>query len=147
MTRISVSGKHLPQRHVKTCPESGSPAFNGTSITAFPCHGETWTLNQEMLDRLNGCYTRLLRITHNVDWTAHARNSFLYGNGTIPPLAHTIAKRTLRFAGHAFQAKDQLVPDIMMFEPRPMVSQLSYLKNLCHLMGATKEELSGLMSD
>ena len=108
---------------------------------------ETWTVNQEMLDRLNGCYTRLLRIAHNVDWTAHARNSFLYGNGTIPPLAHTIAKRTLRFAGHAFRAKDQLVPDIMMFEPRPTASKLSYLKTLCHLTGATKEELPGLMSD
>lgn len=80
-----------------------------------------------MLDHLNGCYTRLLRIANNVDWTAHARNSFLYGNGTIPPLGHTIAKRTLRFAGHAFRAKDQLVPDIMMFEPRPTASKLSYL--------------------
>ena len=108
---------------------------------------ETWTINQEMLDRLNGCYTRLLRIAHNLDWTAHARNSFLYGSGTIPPLAHTIAKRTLRFAGHAFRAKDQLVPDIMMFEPRPTASKLSYLKTLCHLTGATKEELPGLMSD
>ena len=108
---------------------------------------ETWTVNQEMLDRLNGCYTRLLRIAYNVDWTAHARNSFLYGNGTIPPLAHTIAKRTLRFAGHAFRAKDQLVPDIMMFEPRPTASKLSYLKTLCHLTGASKEELPGLMSD
>ena len=108
---------------------------------------ETWTVNQEMLDRLNGCYTRLLRIAHNIDWTAHARNSFLYGNGAIPPLADTIAKRTLRFAGHAFRAKDQLVSDILMFEPRPTASKLSYLKTLCHLTGATKEELPGLMSD
>ena len=100
-----------------------------------------------MLDRLKGCYTRLLRITHNVDWTAHARNLFLYGNGTIPPLAHTIAKSTLRFAGHAFRAKDQLAPDIMMFEPRPAASKLSYLKTLCHLTGAIKEELPGLVSD
>ena len=93
---------------------------------------ETWTVNQEMLDRLNGCYTRLLRIAHNVDWTAHARNSFLYGNRAIPPLAHSIAKRTLRFTGHTFRAKSQLVPDIMMFEPRPTASKLSYLKTLCH---------------
>ena len=41
-------------------------------VLLFGC--ETWTVNQEMLDRLNGCYTRLLRIAHNVDWTAHARN-------------------------------------------------------------------------
>lgn len=94
-------------------------------------------VNQEMLDRLNGCYTQLLRIAHNVDWTAHACNSFLYGNGTIPPLADTIAKRTLRFAGHTFRVKDQLVPDIMMFEPSPTASKLSYLKTLCHLTGAT----------
>ena len=108
---------------------------------------ETWPVNQETLDRLNGCYARLLRIVHNVDWRAHARNSFLYGNGTISPLADTIAKSTLRFTGHAFRAKDQLVPDIMMFEPRPTISKLSYLKTLCHLTGATKEELPGLMSD
>ena len=76
--------------------------------------------------------------THNVDWTAHAHDSFLYSNGTIPPLADTSAKGTLRFAGHAFRAKDQLVPDIMMFEPRPTASKLSYLKTLCHLTGATK---------
>ena len=114
-------------------------------VLLFGC--ETWTVNQEMLDRLNGCYTRLLRIAHNVDWTAHARNYFLYGNGTIPPLAHTIAKTTLRFAGHAFRAKEQLVSDIMVFEPRPKASKLSYLKTRCHLTGATKEELAGLMSD
>ena len=117
-------------------------------VEPVPLYGcETWTVDQEMLHRLIGCHTRFLIIAHNVDWTAHARNSFLYVNGTIPPLAHTIFKRTLRFAGHAFQAKDQLVPDIMMFEPRPTASKLSYLKTLCHLTGATKEELPGHMSD
>ena len=45
------------------------------------------------------------------------------------------------------QAKDQLIPDIVMFEPRPTASKLSYLKTLCHLTGTTKEELPGLMSD
>lgn len=108
---------------------------------------ETWTVNQEMLDRLNGCYTRLLRIAHSVDWTAHARNLFLYCSGTIPPLADTITRRTIRFAGHAFRAKDQLVPDIIMFEPRPTASKLSYLKTPCHLTGATKEELPSPISD
>ena len=114
------------------------------SVLLYGC--ETWTENQEILDRLNGCYTRLLRMAHNVDWTAHARNLFLYGNGTIPPLAHTIGKRTLRFAGHAFRAKEQLVPDIMIFGPCPTASKLSYLKTLCHLTGAMKEKLPGLMS-
>ena len=108
---------------------------------------ESWTVSQEMLDRLNGSYKRLLRITHNVDWRAHARNSFLYGSGTIPPLPQTIAKTTLRFAGHAFRAKDQLVTDIMMFEPRPTASKLSYLKTLCHLTGATKEGRGGALDN
>ena len=34
-----------------------------------------------------------------------------------------------------------------MFEPRPPASKLSYLKTLCHLTGATKQELPGLTSD
>ena len=100
-----------------------------------------------MLNRLNGCYTRLLRIVHNVDWTAHVRNSYLYGNGLIPPLADTIAKRTLKFAGHAFRAKEQLISDLLLFEPKPTSTKLSYLKTLCLHTGATKEELAGLMSD
>lgn len=108
---------------------------------------ETWTVNQEMLNRLNGFYTRLLRIVDNVDWTAHVRNSYLYGNGLIPPLADTIAKRTLKFAGHAFRAKEQLISDLLLFEPKPTSAKVSYLKTLCLHTGATKEELAGLMSD
>ena len=81
--RISASGKHLPQRYVKTCPESPLSTEHRLRlframvepVLLYGC--ETWTVNQEMLDRLNGCYTRLLRIAHNVDRTAHARNSFL----------------------------------------------------------------------
>ena len=67
----------------------------------------TWTVNQEMVNKLEGCYKRLLRIVHCVDWTARIRNTYLYGNGLVPPISATIAKRSLEFAEHAFRAKDQ----------------------------------------
>ena len=65
----------------------------------------TWTVNQVMLDRLNGCYTRLLRIAHNVDWTAHTRNSFLYGNSTIPPLAQHNCQENTKICWACFPSK------------------------------------------
>ena len=100
-----------------------------------------------MLNKLDGCYTRLLRIVHCVDWTAGIRNTYLYGNGLVPPISTTIAKRSLKFAGHAFRAKDQPIPDLILWEPNPRSAKLYYVKTLCQYTGASKDELKTLMED
>ena len=41
--------------------------------------------------------------------------------------AATLESSYVSVDGDAFRAKDQLVPDIMMFEPHPTASKLSYL--------------------
>ena len=44
---------------------------------------ETWTITKKLEDRINGCYTQLLRRVLNVSWRDHIPNKEIYG--TLPP--------------------------------------------------------------
>ncbi|XP_071793280.1 uncharacterized protein [Asterias amurensis] len=66
---------------------------------------ETWTTTQKMNDRINGCYTQLLRRVLNIHWQDHTTNREVYGN--LPPLSETIMQRRLQFAGHCLRTADQ----------------------------------------
>ena len=106
----------------------------------------TWTVNQEMLNILDGCYTRLLRIVHGVDWTTRIRNTYLYGNGLVPPVSTTVATRSLKFAGHPFRAKDLPISNLILWEQNPRSAKLSYVKTLCQYTGTSKDEIKTLNS-
>ena len=48
---------------------------------------ETWTLTESLKKRIDGCYTRMLRMTLNVDWKQRKTNKEVYGNlPRAPPL-------------------------------------------------------------
>ena len=76
---------------------------------------ETWTVTKTFEDRINGCYTQLLRRVLNISWRDHKTNEEVYGE--IPPLANSVRKRRLQFAGHCLRASDQPVSRVLFWTP------------------------------
>ena len=76
---------------------------------------ETWTVTKTFEDRINGCYTQLLRRVLNISWRDHKTNEEVYGE--IPPLSNSVRKRRLQFAGHCLRASDQPVSRVLFWTP------------------------------
>ena len=66
--------------------------------------------------RIDGCYTQLLRRVLNISWRDHQTNRVVYGD--IPPLSVTLRKRRLQFAGHCVRIKDQSISHLMFWTPK-----------------------------
>ena len=52
--------------------------FTSTVESVLLYGSETWTLTKTLEKRLNGCYTRMLRMALNVSWRMHLTNKQLY---------------------------------------------------------------------
>ena len=59
-----------------------------------------------MRKQINGCYTRLLRITINISWKDKVTNTQLYRG--LPNISEVIKQRRLRPAGHSIRLTDEL---------------------------------------
>ena len=76
---------------------------------------EAWTLTSEQEARLDGCYTRMLRMALNVTWRDRVRNDILYGK--LPQVTRKIRTRRLRMAGHCVRHDDLAVSNLILWEP------------------------------
>ena len=105
---------------------------------------ETRTVNQEILelDRVDGCFTRPLRIAHNVDWTVRICNTQIYSNGIFLPATCITAKRTMKLLAVLWE------PWISQSRTCYCGSQIQVLWS-CHFYytGAAKQDSKGVMSE
>ena len=76
---------------------------------------ETWTLTKSLSDRLDGCYTRLLRKALNVSWRQHLTNEKLYGD--LPKVTTKIRQRRMRLAGHCVRHPEEMAHKLVLWEP------------------------------
>ena len=76
----------------------------------------TWTLTKHLEKKLDGTYTRMLRAALNISWKQHPTNTELYGK--IPPLSNSIQERRMRFAGHCWRSKNEIVSDVLLWQPK-----------------------------
>ena len=109
---------------------------------------ETWTMNKEFRDRLDGTYTRLLMRVQNLSWRNHPTKAQIYG--CIPPISVVVAQRRLRFAGHCHRAKDQVISDILLWRlpcPSRGTRPLTFPDVLSRDTGLTVNELGVAMSN
>ena len=67
------------------------------SILLYGC--TTWTLTKWMEKKLDGYYTRMLRVILNKSWRQHPTKHQLYGH--LTPITKTIKVRRTRHAGRA----------------------------------------------
>ena len=111
---------------------------------------ETWTITRKFEDRINGCYTQLLRRVLNISWRDHIPNSEVYGD--IPPLSETIKTRRLQFAGHCLRTTDQPISQLLFWSPpgghfNRGRKRLSYPDTISKDMGLDMLEVQQIMRD
>ena len=68
-----------------------------------------------MKEKLDGNYTRILRVVLNKSWRQHPTKQQLYGH--LPPITKTIEVRRTRHVGHCWRSKDKLRSDILLWTP------------------------------
>ena len=118
------------------------------SILLYGC--TTWTLTKRLEKKLDGNYTRMLRVILNKSWRQHPTRHQLYGH--LPLITKTIQVRRARYAGHCWRSKDELVSDVLLWTPtygqakagRPAQT---YIQQLCEDTGCNPEDLPEAMND
>ena len=90
--------------------------FRATVESVLLYGAECWTMTGKMRNRLDGTYTRMLRAVLGVSWKEHKTNKELYGN--LPKITDTLMIRKLRFIGHCWRRKDEVISELLLWEPK-----------------------------
>ena len=93
---------------------------------------------------------RLLRATLRISWRDNVSNTMLYS--CLPKISDVIRQRRLKFAGHCFRRSDEVVADLVLWEPRHgSVSRgrltMTFVDSLAKDCGMEIEDLAGAMRD
>ena len=83
------------------------------SILLYGC--TTWTLTKRLKKKLDGNYTRMLRVILNKSWRQHPTRHRLYGH--LPPITKTIQARQTRHTRHCWRSKGELISDVLLWTP------------------------------
>ena len=105
---------------------------------------ETWTLNARLHQRLDGCYTNLLRRVQNLSWQKHPTMKEIYGS--LPRLSARLIEHRTRFAGHCFRAKEEIISDILLWK-QSRSRKLTYPDIIARDSGIHLEDLPNAMAD
>ena len=105
--------------------------FRATIETKYTYGAETWTTTKTMNTRIDGCYTRPLRMALNISWKDKINNITLY-NG-LSRISEVIKERRLKFAGHLMRHDNEMAHKLgEPFGNRQMVVQEEVAKpSLC----------------
>ncbi|KAL5255696.1 hypothetical protein ACHWQZ_G011057 [Mnemiopsis leidyi] len=112
---------------------------------------ETWTLTESMKKRVDGCYTRMLRMALNIDWRWGLTNKEVYGS--LPRVTMKIQERRMRLAGHIQRHPELAAHQVLLWEPshgnrsrgRPAFTYVDCLRKDTGLQDV--KEIGGLMAD
>ena len=132
------------QRHLKIS------FFRATVESVLLYNAESWTLTQKMRNRLDGTYTRMLRAVLGVSWNDHMTNKELYGK--LTKLTDQLQIRRLKFIGHCWRRKEEVINKVLMWEPKHGRQRrgrppITYLDQLRSDTGLRREELTTIMED
>ena len=90
--------------------------FRATVESVFVYGAITWTLTTKLEKKIDGAYTRMLRAALNVSWKDHLTNKKLYGKP--PKVTSSIREQRLRFTGHCWRSKKELICDVLLWLPK-----------------------------
>ena len=120
------------------------------SVVSILLYGsEIWTVTKAMEKKLDGCYTKILRMVFNVSWQDKLTNKEFYGN--LPPVSSKVGFRRLKLAGHCVRHPEEEESKLVLWQPirgrmnmgRPAVTYIDNLKSDTSLESA--EELRTAM--
>ena len=118
------------------------------SILLYGC--TTWMLTKRMEKKLDGNYTRMLRVILNKSWRQHPTKQQLYGH--LPPITKTIKIRQTWHAGHSWRSRDELISDVLLWtsshrQAKAGCPARTYIQQLCADMEYSPEDLLKAMYD
>lgn len=90
--------------------------FTATVESVLLYGSEAWTFDKSLQKRVDGCYTRMLRMALNVTWRQHLTNEQLYGD--LPPVSTKIRQRRLRLAGHCMRHPEEIASNFILWQPK-----------------------------
>ena len=110
----------------------------------------TWMLTKCMKKKLQGNYTKMLRLILNKSWRQHLTKQQLCSH--LPPITKTIQVRQTRHAGHCWKSKDELISNILQWTPSHRQAKArqparTYIQQLCADTGCSIEDLPGAMDN
>ena len=89
--------------------------FFRSAIESILLYGSnTWTLTSILDKKLDGEYTRMNRDALNTLWRVHVINKDIYD--IIPNSTVSIREQRLRFIGHCWISKSELVSDLLLWQ-------------------------------
>ena len=128
--------------------ETKTKVFKACIETILLYGSESWTLNVARRKRLDGTYTRMLRLAYNISWKSHPTNKALYGS--LPRVSEVVRRRRLALAGHVCR-HDEPAGKLLLWSPdakrrvgRPYVTLKSIIEEETGLTGT---ELISAMAD
>ena len=118
------------------------------SILLFGC--TTRTLRKRLEKKLDGNYTRMLRVILNKSWRQHPTKHQLFG--LLPPITKTFQVRRTRHAGHSWRSRDELISDVLQWTPTHGRTKAgrparTYIQQLCEDTGCRPKDLPEAMKD
>ena len=89
--------------------------FISTVESVLLYNSNTWTLTKQMEKRLDGMYTRMLRMALNVSWKQHMTNEELYSG--LPKVSAKITMHRLRLSGHCVRHNEEVASQLVLWQP------------------------------
>ena len=126
-------------------------SFFQAAVVSILLYGCTiWTLTKRLKKKLDGNYTRMLRVILNKSWQQHPTRHLLYGH--LPLITKTIPVRRTRHAEHCWKSKDELISDVLLWTPAYGQAKAgrparTYIQQLCEDTGCNPEDLPKAMND
>ena len=90
--------------------------FRATIETILLYGSETWTITKKFENKIDGCYTRLIRMILNISWRDKIPNNILYIG--LLKISEVIKDRRMVIAGHCVRHKDEACHDLIFWKPR-----------------------------
>ena len=111
---------------------------------------EGWTLTKELERRLDGTNTKIIRAILCITCIERMTNDELYGD--LEKITEVLKVKRLRFIGHMRRRKEELVHQLLMWEPKQGKTKggrpvLSYVDQLRKDMGLNVQQLKTVMDN
>ena len=87
-----------------------------TTVESTLLYGsEAWTINKSFEKKLDGCYTKMLRMTPNVTWQDMIANSEFYGD--LPLVSSKVTVTRMKIAGHCVRHEEEETSKLTLWQP------------------------------
>ena len=118
------------------------------SILLYGC--TTWTVTKRLEKKIDGNYTKMLRVILNKSWRQHPTKHQLYDH--LPRITKTMQVRRTRHSWHCWRSRDELISDVFLWTPmygRAKAGRPAriYIQQLCEDTGCSAEDLPDAMND